>query len=350
MGVLFRRKASPGVLFLVLFVFLCAQALPGLASAYEDYENISPGRHYHLIEDASTTFVNFFEEDCTPSSNPADIAVTGSTCVAGGYITSKCIHCGVAYTTKYTPINKDAHKWSTDWTGKGNGTHTTVCLLDKNHTKTENCTPAKGKSVTVEPTCLKGGYTTHVCGVCKDSYTDTRTPATGHLPGAWKIVKAPTVDTFGLRERFCTACGLKLEQQQMEKVSKRLYGRTATLSGQPLQDDQGFRIHYQYAVIDLTLEGSQKFDVIASNRYRVGALVVEIADGKLTVSLKPHTRDVAYSQSYCRFFDDPAAFAALPLDTYSESPLPLDSPVDIKTLPGNLLFLRTRVDFNPAKL
>ena len=33
---------------------------------------------------------------------------------------------------------------------------------------------------TVEPTCVSGGYTKHVCALCGDEYTDSQTPATGN--------------------------------------------------------------------------------------------------------------------------------------------------------------------------
>ena len=35
-------------------------------------------------------------------------------------------------------------------------------------------------SVVTDPTCTKGGYTTHTCSICKDSYKDAETEATGH--------------------------------------------------------------------------------------------------------------------------------------------------------------------------
>ena len=35
-------------------------------------------------------------------------------------------------------------------------------------------------SVVTAPTCTEGGYTTHTCSVCGDSYTDSETAATGH--------------------------------------------------------------------------------------------------------------------------------------------------------------------------
>ena len=46
----------------------------------------------------------------------------------------------------------------------------------------------------VEPTCLSGGYTTHVCTKCGYSYTDAETPTVGHF----------------YRDGYCIWCGTPL--------------------------------------------------------------------------------------------------------------------------------------------
>lgn len=58
-----------------------------------------------------------------------------------------------------------------------------------------------------EPTCAKGGYTTHTCALCGDSYVDSETEPTGvHTYGQWQIITQPTVDASGEEKRVCSVC------------------------------------------------------------------------------------------------------------------------------------------------
>ena len=59
----------------------------------------------------------------------------------------------------------------------------------------------------VEPTCTEGGYTTHTCSVCGDTYTDSETEALGHnMPHEWNITTKPTCTDPGEKQRKCTRC------------------------------------------------------------------------------------------------------------------------------------------------
>lgn len=57
--------------------------------------------------------------------------------------------------------------------------------------------------VVTAPTCTEGGYTTHTCTKCGDSYTDNQTNAVGHAYGAWTITAAPTMSAPGAARRIC---------------------------------------------------------------------------------------------------------------------------------------------------
>ncbi len=57
-----------------------------------------------------------------------------------------------------------------------------------------------------EPTCTEGGYTTHTCSACGDSYTDSETEALGHSYTS-EVVKEPTCTENGLVTYTCSACG-----------------------------------------------------------------------------------------------------------------------------------------------
>ena len=53
-------------------------------------------------------------------------------------------------------------------------------------------------SVVTAPTCTKGGYTTHTCSACKDSYKDSETGKTGHIIeyGVCKLCKGRFSNPF----------------------------------------------------------------------------------------------------------------------------------------------------------
>ena len=62
------------------------------------------------------------------------------------------------------------------------------------------------------PTCTEDGYTTHTCGRCGDSYTDTPTVAKDHAYGDWvtDLEAAPGVE--GHRYAECERCGHQKEE------------------------------------------------------------------------------------------------------------------------------------------
>lgn len=72
--------------------------------------------------------------------------------------------------------------------------------------KTEGCSHVYSTHVTL-PTCTLGGYTTHTCSNCGDSYTDNYTAAAGHNYGAWETQTAATCLTDGVQKRTCSGCG-----------------------------------------------------------------------------------------------------------------------------------------------
>ena len=65
----------------------------------------------------------------------------------------------------------------------------------KGHTYADTVTP---------PTCTEGGFTTHVCADCENTYTDTPTEPTGHTPD-----EGPTC----LEDQLCVDCGIKLSDR-----------------------------------------------------------------------------------------------------------------------------------------
>ena len=74
-------------------------------------------------------------------------------------------------------------------------------------TAVQEATGHSYEAVVMEPGCETGGYTTHTCTVCGESYRDSETAALGHAMGEWEAVKAPTCTEAGEERRSCSRCG-----------------------------------------------------------------------------------------------------------------------------------------------
>ncbi len=70
-------------------------------------------------------------------------------------------------------------------------------VIPKGHKYTALVTP---------PTCLGGGYTTHTCELCGDSYRDSEVDPHGHAYGAWYQVDPVTATEAGTQNRKCMNC------------------------------------------------------------------------------------------------------------------------------------------------
>ena len=72
------------------------------------------------------------------------------------------------------------HVWG-NWEKLSDTQHQRVCTKNPAHVEIGN---HNYEAVVTQPDCDEGGYTTHTCPVCRDSYKDTFTPATGNHPDA----------------------------------------------------------------------------------------------------------------------------------------------------------------------
>ncbi|MBQ7715840.1 MAG: hypothetical protein IJT70_08250 [Clostridia bacterium] len=61
--------------------------------------------------------------------------------------------------------------------------------------------------ITVDPTCGEDGYVRVECTRCNYVSSITPIPATGHIPGDWKITTPATAGSAGTLSRYCLDCG-----------------------------------------------------------------------------------------------------------------------------------------------
>ena len=110
---------------------------------------------------------------------------TEPTCEAPGFVTYTCALCGDSYTEQIPMLGHDMGVWYVE-VEPGEyteGLERRNCMRCDYHE--ENVLPAIGhthhyESVVTEPTCTEGGYTTHTCTGCGDTYIDSQTAALGH--------------------------------------------------------------------------------------------------------------------------------------------------------------------------
>ncbi|MCD7733286.1 MAG: hypothetical protein LUH56_07605 [Oscillospiraceae bacterium] len=85
------------------------------------------------------------------------------------------------------------------------------------------------EEIVTEPTCTEGGYTTHVCSNCGDTYTDSETEATGHNYG--ETVTDPTCTEGGYTVHTCSVCGDSYTDSETEALGHTYSGSVPVLVG-----------------------------------------------------------------------------------------------------------------------
>lgn len=117
-----------------------------------------------------------------PCEVPAySLVLTEPTCTEWGYTTYTCNGCGYTYRDAFQMPH---HMYRTQ---------------------------------TVPATCMENGYTEYTCSVCGDTYKET-IPLSGHTPGAWVTVQAPSLTYEGTEELRCSVCGEVLEERPIPKL------------------------------------------------------------------------------------------------------------------------------------
>ncbi len=111
-------------------------------------------------------------ETFAASGHSYGVTVVAPTCTESGGTVHTCSACGDSYTDE--PTSAMGHSWS-DTSDCIDGRTCTACG------ESEGGSGHSYESTVTEPTCSDGGYTTHTCSACGDSYVDSETPARGHV-------------------------------------------------------------------------------------------------------------------------------------------------------------------------
>lgn len=201
--------------------------------------------------------------------------------------TEICKVCGAKGKTRV--IKGAAHEWSTapivakqpTCTEKGvKAIACKVCGTVKEGAQTEEI-PALGHkpgeyTQTKAPTCTEKGEEVSKCTVC-NAVVDTReVAAKGHVAGEWITVRQPSASQNGKMIQKCTVCGAQIGKKYIRATG------TADTAVKTVAYVAGTEVA-NYAKIDLTVDATTELDLVSANGTKVGKLVVEVKEGKVTV-------------------------------------------------------------------
>lgn len=211
--------------------------------------------------------------------------VTEATCTKDGSIVTTCEKCGeVLKTVTLTKTGHDEGVWKVtkEALACADGEMQLTCtkcgaVLDTKVIKaTGEHTPSKEAVVLKAATCTEDGLKATVCTVCGAVLGDEETiPATGHTAGEWITVRQPSASQNGKMIQKCTVCGAQLGKKYIRATGTTTAAKTvAYVAGTEVAN---------YAKIDLTVDATTELDLVSANGTKVGKLVVEVKEGKVTV-------------------------------------------------------------------
>lgn len=211
--------------------------------------------------------------------------VVEPTCAAEGAINTVCTYCNIVL--KSEPIKKLDHtfEWKVTKEAKPclNGEETQICKKcgAEGETRVIKATEAHKFSAEAKvikaATCTEDGLKDKVCTVCgTPEGKGEKIPALGHKAGEWVTVRQPSASQNGKMIQKCTVCGAQIGKKYIRATG------TADTAVKTVAYVAGAEVA-NYAKIDLTVDATTELDLVSANGTKVGKLVVEVKEGKVTV-------------------------------------------------------------------
>lgn len=204
------------------------------------------------------------------------------TCTEDGAIIKKCKDCGKELEKNVVPAT--GHKWA-EYTKAAKdcipGEKGMKCLVC-GETKDVVVIPAPKDHVagdwkeTKAPTCTEKGEEVSKCTVCGKVLNTREVAAKGHTAGEWITVRQPSASQNGKMIQKCTVCGAQIGKKYIRATG------TADTAVKTVAYVAGTEVA-NYAKIDLTVDATTELDLVSANGTKVGKLVVEVKEGKVTV-------------------------------------------------------------------
>lgn len=274
-----------------------------------------------------------------------DTWVKEATCTAGGSFNDKCKNgCGFSQTVE---VAAKGHKFPYEWKY---GSYVGGVYTEANNL----------------PNCTTALYRWHQCEVCGKTYNELVAPAFGHTP-VQKVLKEATATEAGDAHIECAVCGVVLEahiaipskadeeaakaaeeaaKAAAEEAAKAMYyGSTITGFGPTTRELIGGKTWNRVTPIDLSVEGTFTYPLIAANKYTAGTMTVTIKDGTATVSYKLSNSQIKVKSESLIIYPNLDALKA-----GSGSAFALNTPIDLAQAFGDdtkvIIALKLVADFN----
>ena len=214
--------------------------------------------------------------------------VVEPTCTEKGSYTVTCTVYGCGATeTREIPAKGHSYVWIVTKEADGclNGEMSQVCSVcgDVGETQviegTGEHTWSDDAIVVKEPTCTEAGQKAVACTKCgtvKEGAEVEEIEALGHEAGEWITVRQPSATQTGKMIQKCTRCGVQLGKKYIRANG------TVDTTAKTVAYVAGEEVA-NYAKIDLTVDATTELDLVSANGTKVGKLVVEVKEGKVTV-------------------------------------------------------------------
>ena len=140
-----------------------------------------------------------------------EIVIREAGCQQGGFVLNMCYACGDFY-TETTPLaahNYEENRVSATCIKAGYTEHICTTCGDEYITDLTNIVSHTYSSKVIEPSCEAKGYTSYTCEVCNNMYTDEYTDETGHAWDEGRTVTASGCVSEGVIEHKCTNEGCR---------------------------------------------------------------------------------------------------------------------------------------------
>ena len=164
---------------------------------------------------------------------------TPATCIVEGEQIKKCGNCGNAVSQT---IPKTAHSYAVtvvDADCESGGYTSHKCKVCGDSYNTDFTDPLRHDyiSTVFAPTCTEQGYTMHKCSRCDSEYKDSYTPVAEH-DYISEVAEEPTCTHEGLMRLECSACG----DEKYEAIAKLPHTYSQTIVS-PKCEEGGYTLH-----------------------------------------------------------------------------------------------------------
>ena len=272
------------------------------------------------VEEIPTTGHKFATGEELKYNGVGDIAggkgkvTKAATCTTEGAATVICVTCNKV--TRNIVIPAHGHVWG-NWEYSAQPTCTTAmtawrtcksCGTKETQVVADKLGHAWVITKGTDATCDKDGKVDRYCPICDTTETGVKVAATGHNL-VWTTTAQPSAAADGLKELKCTVCGYVADTEVIPYTVMR-YSNTATAFGPTTRELVGGSEWARVTPIDLSVEGTFTYPLIASNQYVIGTVTVTIANGTATVNYDTAASQIKVTDEALYLYADKAALAA----------------------------------------